>query len=81
VDLPRQLFVNPHQVIRLAPAFGKFLLKELIEGLQIVDAPVLPGKRMPLCGRNWAASIWLAVSETSRPNVSRCSSLMEAFRY
>ena len=39
------------------------------------------GKRMPLCGVNWPASIWLTVASTSCPNSRRCWSLMVVLRY
>jgi hypothetical protein len=39
------------------------------------------GKRTLLCGGNRSASICSAVSETSLSNSSRCSLVIEAFRY
>jgi PD-(D/E)XK nuclease superfamily len=39
------------------------------------------GKRMPLCGRNWARSMRSMVSVTSWPNSWRCSSVIEVCRY
>src|SRR5579863_3434303 len=44
-NLPRQLLMNRHQVVGLAARLRKFPRQELIEGLQIVDPPVLPGPR------------------------------------
>ena len=43
MGLPRQLFVNRHEVIGFPSRFGEFLLQKLIEGLQIVDSPILTG--------------------------------------
>ncbi len=37
------MLVDGHQVVGLAPRFRKALLEELIEGLQIIEPPVLPG--------------------------------------
>src|SRR5206468_18921 len=36
---------------------------------------------MPLCGRNWAASICMIVVSTSCPNSRRCSSVIVVCRY
>src|SRR5271168_3794635 len=46
MGLPGQLLVNCHQVIRLPPALGEFLLQKLIKRLQIVHPPVLTGPHL-----------------------------------
>src|SRR5712691_2269118 len=40
--LGRQMLVNGHEVISLAPRFRKASCQKLVEGLQILQAPVLP---------------------------------------
>ncbi|MGA8073042.1 MAG: hypothetical protein WB995_06160, partial [Candidatus Acidiferrales bacterium] len=39
----RQMFMDGHQVVGFAAGLREFPLQELIEGLQIIEAPVLPG--------------------------------------
>jgi len=37
------MFMDGHQVVGLSPGFWELPLEELIEGLQIIEPPVLPG--------------------------------------